>query len=199
MLRSHRKPQKLWRVSTPRCCARGSTSVSWIFSSCVCHRSMAAPTVSMNMRVICGGPGESNERLDGLAGWRDSPYFSEPEKAALEWAESLTHVDMLVVVVSLQRLVGCIRLDWRHFTTGHRAACHSEVRCSSARAPLSQTESVNGQPRHHAHRFAALHTKVADCVGSIRRNNPRVMALAAWCMRRVERLIILTAGQVQPA
>jgi AhpD family alkylhydroperoxidase len=38
--------------------------------------------------------GESNERLDGLAGWRDSPYFTEAEKAALEWAESLTHVDV---------------------------------------------------------------------------------------------------------
>jgi len=38
--------------------------------------------------------GESNERLDGLAGWRDSPYFTEPEKAALEWAESLTHVEV---------------------------------------------------------------------------------------------------------
>ena len=38
--------------------------------------------------------GESNERLDGLAGWRDSHYFREPEKAALEWAESLTHVDV---------------------------------------------------------------------------------------------------------
>ena len=38
--------------------------------------------------------GESNERLDGLAGWRDSHYFTGPEKAALEWAESLTHVDV---------------------------------------------------------------------------------------------------------
>jgi len=38
--------------------------------------------------------GESNERLDGLAAWRESPYFTEPEKAALEWAESLTHVDV---------------------------------------------------------------------------------------------------------
>ena len=37
--------------------------------------------------------GESNERLDGLAGWRESPYFTEPEKAALEWAEVLTHAD----------------------------------------------------------------------------------------------------------
>jgi len=38
--------------------------------------------------------GETNERLDGLAGWRESPYFTEAEKAALEWAEALTHVDL---------------------------------------------------------------------------------------------------------
>jgi AhpD family alkylhydroperoxidase len=37
--------------------------------------------------------GETNERLDGIAGWRESPYFTEAEKAALEWAEALTHVD----------------------------------------------------------------------------------------------------------
>jgi AhpD family alkylhydroperoxidase len=38
--------------------------------------------------------GETNERLDGLAAWRESPYFTEAEKAALEWAEALTHVDL---------------------------------------------------------------------------------------------------------
>jgi AhpD family alkylhydroperoxidase len=38
------------------------------------------------------GAGESNERLDGLAGWRESPFFTDAEKAALEWAEALTHV-----------------------------------------------------------------------------------------------------------
>ncbi|HET8965272.1 MAG TPA: hypothetical protein VFN20_03605, partial [Candidatus Acidoferrum sp.] len=32
--------------------------------------------------------GESNERLDGLAGWRESPYFTEPEKAALVLADA---------------------------------------------------------------------------------------------------------------
>ena len=37
--------------------------------------------------------GESNERLDGLAGWRESPYFTAAEKAALEWSESLTRVE----------------------------------------------------------------------------------------------------------
>lgn len=38
--------------------------------------------------------GEPNERLDGLAAWRDSPYFTYAEKAALEWAEVLTHADL---------------------------------------------------------------------------------------------------------
>ena len=36
--------------------------------------------------------GETNERLDGLSAWRESPYFTDAERAALEWAESLTHV-----------------------------------------------------------------------------------------------------------
>ena len=31
--------------------------------------------------------GETNERLDGLAGWRESPYFTEGEKAALAAAK----------------------------------------------------------------------------------------------------------------
>jgi AhpD family alkylhydroperoxidase len=38
--------------------------------------------------------GESNERLDGVAGWRESPYFTDAEKAALEWAESLTRIEL---------------------------------------------------------------------------------------------------------
>jgi alkylhydroperoxidase family enzyme len=37
--------------------------------------------------------GESAARLDSLAGWRVSELFSERERAALAWAESLTHVD----------------------------------------------------------------------------------------------------------
>src|SRR6516225_5497925 len=37
--------------------------------------------------------GEVNERLDGLAGWRESPYFTAAEKTALEWAEALTRVE----------------------------------------------------------------------------------------------------------
>jgi alkylhydroperoxidase family enzyme len=36
--------------------------------------------------------GESDERLFAVAAWRDTPYFSEPERAALELTEVLTRL-----------------------------------------------------------------------------------------------------------
>lgn len=36
--------------------------------------------------------GESQQRLDCLAGWRDLPSFDARERAALEWVEALTQV-----------------------------------------------------------------------------------------------------------
>lgn len=37
--------------------------------------------------------GETDARVDGLAGWYDNPAFSEREKAALAWAEALTRIE----------------------------------------------------------------------------------------------------------
>ena len=34
--------------------------------------------------------GESEQRLYGLNAWRESPYYTDRERAALEWAEALT-------------------------------------------------------------------------------------------------------------
>jgi AhpD family alkylhydroperoxidase len=34
--------------------------------------------------------GETEQRLYGLSAWRESPYYTDPERAALSWAESLT-------------------------------------------------------------------------------------------------------------
>lgn len=34
--------------------------------------------------------GEKTHRLDALPVWRESPFFSAPERAALAWAEALT-------------------------------------------------------------------------------------------------------------
>jgi len=36
--------------------------------------------------------GETEQRLYGLNAWRESPYYNEKERAALEWAESVTLV-----------------------------------------------------------------------------------------------------------
>jgi AhpD family alkylhydroperoxidase len=36
--------------------------------------------------------GETEQRLYGLDAWRESPYYTERERAALEWAEAVTFV-----------------------------------------------------------------------------------------------------------
>jgi AhpD family alkylhydroperoxidase len=36
--------------------------------------------------------GETEQRLYGLNAWRETPYYSARERAALEWTEALTHV-----------------------------------------------------------------------------------------------------------
>ncbi len=36
--------------------------------------------------------GESEQRLYGLDAWRESPYYDDRERAALEWTEALTNV-----------------------------------------------------------------------------------------------------------
>lgn len=36
--------------------------------------------------------GESEQRLYGLDAWREAPYYSDRERAALEWTEALTKV-----------------------------------------------------------------------------------------------------------
>lgn len=34
--------------------------------------------------------GESEQRLYGITAWKETPYFSERERAALNWAEAIT-------------------------------------------------------------------------------------------------------------
>ncbi len=37
--------------------------------------------------------GESEQRLYGLSAWRESPFYSEREKAALAWTEAITKIN----------------------------------------------------------------------------------------------------------
>jgi AhpD family alkylhydroperoxidase len=59
--------------------------------------------------------GGSNERLDGLAAWRESPYFTQAEKVALEWTEALTASNRL-----MRRMQRMNR--WRAITTASKVA-----------------------------------------------------------------------------
>lgn len=36
--------------------------------------------------------GENEQRLYGLDAWRESPYYTDRERAALEWAEAVTNI-----------------------------------------------------------------------------------------------------------
>ncbi len=47
--------------------------------------------LDMHSKSLRAG-GEEQARLDSLAGWKVSELYSERERAALAWAESLTHV-----------------------------------------------------------------------------------------------------------
>lgn len=38
--------------------------------------------------------GESEQRLYGLSAWRESPYYTPRERAALEWTEALTNISV---------------------------------------------------------------------------------------------------------
>ncbi|AYQ28293.1 MULTISPECIES: carboxymuconolactone decarboxylase family protein [unclassified Polaromonas] len=48
--------------------------------------------LEMHSKALRAG-GMADAKLDSLAGWRVSDHFSERERAALAWTESLTHVD----------------------------------------------------------------------------------------------------------
>lgn len=45
--------------------------------------------------------GESEQRLHTLVSWRECPYFSDEEKTALNFAETLTHIDTGEITDSL--------------------------------------------------------------------------------------------------
>ncbi|QIP15018.1 carboxymuconolactone decarboxylase family protein [Spirosoma aureum] len=44
--------------------------------------------------------GETEQRLYGLNTWRETPYYSDRERAALEWAEAVTKCDVSDAVYS---------------------------------------------------------------------------------------------------
>ncbi|WP_196140778.1 carboxymuconolactone decarboxylase family protein [Aliikangiella sp. G2MR2-5] len=46
--------------------------------------------------------GETEQRLYGLSAWRETPYYSEKERAALAWCEAITGINNQPVCDSLK-------------------------------------------------------------------------------------------------
>ena len=79
--------------------------------------------------------GETQQRLDCLVAWHESRLFDEPERAALEWAEALTHVSQTHApdaaydglkshfsekqIVYLTLIFACMNA-WNRIAIGHR-------------------------------------------------------------------------------
>lgn len=79
--------------------------------------------------------GETDRRLDALPVWREAPFYSDRERAALEWAEAVTRVADTHVsdetwrnvspqftdteLADLTLLVGAINV-WNRFAIGFR-------------------------------------------------------------------------------
>jgi AhpD family alkylhydroperoxidase len=47
--------------------------------------------IDMHWKDLRAG-GETEQRLYGLDAWRESPYYSDRERAALEWTEAVTRI-----------------------------------------------------------------------------------------------------------
>ena len=63
-------------------------------SSCTCGpaRSTAAACASTCTLATCSKAGESDERIFAVAAWREAPYYTDAERAALALAEAMTRL-----------------------------------------------------------------------------------------------------------
>lgn len=48
--------------------------------------------IALHTRQIEALSGEHGDRISGLPAWREAPWYSERERAALEWTEALTGI-----------------------------------------------------------------------------------------------------------
>ena len=53
--------------------------------------------------------GETEQRIYALNAWRETPFFSERERAALEWTEAVTRVGDTHVPDEMYERVGAVR------------------------------------------------------------------------------------------
>jgi len=50
--------------------------------------------IDVHAKDACAA-GETEQRLYGLSAWRETPHYSERERAALAWAEAVTNISQI--------------------------------------------------------------------------------------------------------
>ena len=106
--------------------------------------------------------GETEQRLYGLDAWRETPYYSSRERAALEWTEALT-------LVSETRVPGrCVRAR-AGTVLGGRARAPEPGGCGDQRLELAQRRCAHG---------------ARQLCGRQRRDVARGELTTAWSVRR---------------
>jgi AhpD family alkylhydroperoxidase len=50
--------------------------------------------IDVHTKDACAA-GETEQRLYGLSAWREAPFYSERERAALAWAEAVTNISQI--------------------------------------------------------------------------------------------------------
>ena len=66
-------------------------SLQNLIKLCVSQINGCAYCIDMHWKDLKAA-GESEQRLYGLDAWEESPYYTERERAALTWAESVTNI-----------------------------------------------------------------------------------------------------------
>ena len=83
------KVYKRWAPPSPRPACRRALSSSSLRASQINGCSVCVDGHPRIARKL----GETDERLFAVGAWRDSPYFTEAERAALALAEAVTRLD----------------------------------------------------------------------------------------------------------
>ena len=94
--------------------------------------------------------GETEQRIYGLSAWRETPFFSDRERAALEWAEAVTRVSVDHVPDSVYDAVA------QHFSDAELVALTFAVVAINSwnRLAISFRAPVGSYVSPHAHAHA---------------------------------------------
>ena len=95
-LNFYEKGQKALKALSGLAAYQGKSAIEQQLSNLICFRvsqiNGCAYCLDMHSKDL-RAEGETEQRLHMLAAWRESPFYTDRERAALAWAEAVTELD----------------------------------------------------------------------------------------------------------